>query len=68
MAKRKRWNLFGFVLTILFTLIILGVIYIAPACKNELQIVARALLVISIVVAFAIIRKNIKRNCNKHIK
>lgn len=43
-------------------------IYIAPSCKNELQIVARVLLVMSIVGAFAVIRKNIKRNCNKQIK
>lgn len=68
MDKRKRWSWLGFALTILFSLIIIGVIYIAPSCKNELQIIARALLVISIVCAFVIIRKNVKRNRNKQIK
>ena len=68
MDKRKRWNLLGFAFTILFTLIIIGVIYIALSCKNELQNVARVLLVMSIVGAFAVIKKNIRRNCNKQIK
>ena len=67
MKKRNRWNWLGFGFTILFTMIIIGVIYVAPTCKNNLQVIARILFVVTIIVAFAIIRKNVKKvRNNKH--
>jgi len=46
-------------------MIIIGVIYVAPTHINELQLIARALFVISLVVAFVIISKRVKNKRRK---
>lgn len=65
MSRRKRYNLLGLLLIIVFTMIIIGVIYVAPTHINELQLIARALFVISLVVAFVIISNRVKNNRRK---
>lgn len=65
MSRRNRFNLVGILLIIVFTMIIIGVIYIAPTHANELQLLARALFVISLVVTFLIITKRVKSNRRK---
>ncbi len=61
MKTRKRWSLLGFLLTIPLIFIIAGIIAIAPECQNALQMAARGLLVIVLVVTFILIRNKAKK-------
>lgn len=65
--KRTRWNVWGFIASIPFLLMTIGLIYIAPGYKQELMYVVYAISVFLVVAIFAIIRRNVKRTCNKQL-
>ena len=59
MTIKRNW--IGIVLIAILAMIIIGVITIAPTCSNELQLIGRLLFVATIVIAFAFIRKKVKK-------
>ena len=67
MKNRKLYTSLGLILILILSAIIIGVMYLAPTCQNEMQIAGRVLLVISIIVAFAIIRNKVKKTRNKQL-
>lgn len=67
MKNRKLQTSVGVTLIFLLSAIIIGVIYLAPTCQNDIQIAGRILLVTSIIVAFAVIRKKVKKTRNKQL-
>lgn len=68
MRMRIKRNSLGVVLIALLTMIIIGVITIAPTCSNEFQLIGRLLLAAAIVVTFAFIRKQVKKVRNNKFK
>ena len=66
--QRHRWNLLGFAFSILLVLVILGLILNGKGHKVQLEVVLHILAVVSIVAAFAIITRNVKRMCNCKLK
>ena len=66
MTIKRNW--IGIVLSAILAMIIIGVITIAPTCSNELQLIGRLLFVATIVIAFAFIRKKVKKVRNNKFK
>ena len=66
MTIKRNW--IGIVLIAILAMIIIGVITIAPTCSNELQLIGRLLFVATIVIAFALIRKKVKKVRNNKFK
>ena len=66
MTIKRNW--IGIVLIAILAMIIIGVITIAPPCSNELQLIGRLLFVATIVIAFAFIRKKVKKVRNNKFK
>lgn len=66
MTIKRNW--IGIVLIAILAMIIIGVITIAPTCSNELQLIGRLLFVATIVIAFAFIRKKVKKVRNNKFK
>ena len=66
MTIKRNW--IGIVLIAILAMIIIGVITIAPTCSNELQLIGRLLFVATIVIAFAFIRKKVKKVRNNIFK
>ena len=66
MTIKRNW--IGIVLIAILAMIIIGVITIAPTCSNELQLIVRLLFVATIVIAFAFIRKKVKKVRNNKFK
>jgi quinol-cytochrome oxidoreductase complex cytochrome b subunit len=58
--KRRRWNLIGFIASIISTFALLGLIIYGQEHKGRLEIVLSILIVILIVAFFAVIMKKIK--------
>ena len=59
--RRKRWNLLGFVASVIVTFGMLGLIIYGQEHKGELEDVLSILVVILVVALFAIISYNVKR-------
>ena len=57
----RRWNLVGYLFSIVVTFAMLGLIIYGQGHKEQLEVVMSILTVILIVATFAIIRRNIKR-------
>lgn len=66
MTIKRNW--IGIVLIAILAMIIIGVITIAPTFSNELQLIGRLLFVATIVIAFAFIRKKVKKVRNNKFK
>lgn len=65
--KRKRWNLIGFIASIITTLALLGLIVYGQEHKGQLEVVSYILVAIIVVTLFAIIRRNAKRIINNKL-
>ena len=57
----RRWNLVGYLFSIVAIFAMLGLIIYGQGHKEQLEVVMSILTVILIVATFAIIRRNIKR-------
>jgi high-affinity Fe2+/Pb2+ permease len=60
--RRKRWNLLGFVASIITTFVMIGLIIYGQEHRGQLEVVLSVLVVILIVALFAIISSTVKRN------
>ena len=63
----RRWNLIGYIISIIVTIALIGLIIYGKEHKDQLEVVTYALTVILIVAVFAIIRRNIKIMCNNKL-
>lgn len=63
----RRWNLIGYIISIIVTIALIGLIIYGKEHKDQLEVVMYALTVILIVAVFAIIRRNIKIMCNNKL-
>lgn len=63
----RRWNLIGYIISIIVTIALIGLIIYGKEHKDQLEVVMYALTVILIVAVFAIIRRNIKTMCNNKL-
>lgn len=59
--RRKRWNLLGFVASVIITFVMFGLIIYGQEHKGQLEDVLSILVVILVVALFAIISYNVKR-------
>ena len=66
-TRMKRWNLLGYLISIIVTIALIGLIIYGKEYKEQLEVVLYALSVILIVAVFAIIRRNIKTMCNNKL-
>ena len=64
----KRWNLFGYLFSIIVTFSLIGLIIYGKDHKAQLEVVMYVLTVILVVAFFAIIRRNVKQICKNKIK
>ena len=64
----RRWNLVGYLFSIVAIFAMLGLIIYGQGHKEQLEVVMSILTVILTVATFAIIRRNIKRICKSKIK
>lgn len=64
----RRWNLVGYLFSIVVTFAMLGLIIYGQGHKEQLEVAMSILTVILIVATFAIIRRNIKRIWKSKIK
>ena len=64
----RRWNLVGYLFSIVVTFVMLGLIIYGQGHKEQLEVAMSILTVILIVATFAIIRRNIKRIWKSKIK
>ena len=65
----RRWNLVGYLFSIVVTFAMLGLIIYGQGHKEQLEVAMSILTVILIVATLAIIRRNVKQMCkNKKIK
>ena len=63
----KRWNLFGYLFSIIVTVALIGLILYSKDHKGQLEVVMNVLTVILVVAFFAIIRRNVKHICKNKI-
>ena len=63
----KRWNLFGYLFSIIVTFALIGLIIYGKDHKGQLEVVMNVLTVILVVAFFAIIRRNVKQICKNKI-
>ena len=66
-TRMKRWNLFGYLFSIIVTFALIGLIMYGKDHKAQLEEVMYVLTVILVVAFFAIIRRNVKQICKKKI-
>lgn len=66
-TRIRRWNLIGYLFSIVATFILIGLIIYGKGHKEQLEVVMSILAVILIVAFFAIIRRNVKRVCNNKL-
>ena len=64
----RRWNLVGYLFSIVVTFAMLGLIIYGQGHKEQLEVAMSILTVILIVATVAINRRNIKRICKSKIK
>ena len=67
-TRMKRWNLFGYLFSIIVTFALIGLIKYGKDHKGQLEVVMNVLTVILVVAFFAIIRRNVKQICKNKIK
>ena len=67
-TRMKRWNLFGYLFSIIVTIALIGLIIYGKDHKGQLEVVMYVLTVILVVAFFAIIRRNVKQICKNKIK
>lgn len=58
--KRKRWNLLGFIASVISTFALIGLILYGQGHKEQLNVVLSILTVILVIAFFAVIRRNVK--------
>ncbi len=66
-TRMKRWNLFGYLFSIIVTFALIGLIMYGKDHKAQLEEVMYVLTVILVVAFFAIIRRNVKQICKNKI-
>ena len=66
-TRIRRWNLIGYIISIIATIALIGLIIYGKEHKDQLEVVMYALTVILIVAVFAILRRNIKTMCNNKL-
>ena len=66
-TRMKRWNLFGYLFSIIVTFALIGLIIFGKDHKGQLEVVMYVLTVILVVAFFAIIRRNVKHICKNKI-
>ena len=66
-TRMKRWNLFGYLFSIIVTFALIGLIIYGKDHKGQLEVVMYVLTVILVVAFFAIIRRNVKQICKNKI-
>ena len=64
-TRIRRSNLIGYIISIIVTIALIGLIIYGKEHKDQLEVVMYALTVILIVAVFAIIRRNLKQTRNK---
>ena len=67
-TRMKRWNLLGYLFSIIVTCALIGLIIYGKDQKAQLEVVMYVLTVILVVAFFAIIRRNVKQICKNKIK
>lgn len=67
-TRMKRWNLFGYLFSIIVTFALIGLTIYGKDHKGQLEVVMYVLTVILVVAFFAIIRRNVKQICKNKIK
>ena len=67
-TRMKRWNLFGYLFSIIVTFALIGLIIYGKDHKAQLEVVMNVLTVILVLAFFAIIRRNVKQICKNKIK
>lgn len=67
-TRIKRWNLLGYLISIIVTFALIGLIIYGKEYKEQLEIALYGLTVFLVVAIFAIIRRNVKRMCNNKLK
>lgn len=65
--RRRRWNLLGYAISILITIVLVALILYGKDHKGQLEVVFDILAVFIIVAAFAIITRNVKRICKNKL-
>ena len=60
-TKIRKWNLIGYIISIMVTMSLIGLIIYGKEYKEQLEVVMYALSVILIVAVFAIVRRNLKQ-------
>lgn len=63
----KRWNLLGYLISIIVTIALVGLIIFGKEHKDILEAVMYILTTFLIVAIFAIIRRNVKRICKENL-
>ena len=63
----KRWNLFGYLFSIIVIFALIGLIIYGKEHKDILEVVMYILTSFLIVAIFAIIRRNVKRICKENL-
>lgn len=63
-TRMKRWNLLGYLISIIVTSALIGLIIYGKEHKEQLEVVMHVLAIFLIIAVFAIIRRNVKRMCN----
>ena len=67
-TRMKRWNLLGYLISIIVTIALIGLIIYGKDHKAQLEVVMYVLTVILVVAFFEIIRRNVKQICKNKIK
>ena len=65
-TRIRRWNLIGYIISIIVTIALIGLIIYGKEHIDQLEVVMYVT-VILIVAVFAIIRRNIKTMCNNKL-
>ena len=65
--KRKRWNLLGFIASVISTFALIGLILYGQGHKEQLNVVLSILTVILVIAFFAVIRRNVKEICKNKL-
>ena len=67
-TRMKRWNLLGYLISIIVTIALIGLIIFVKDHKGQLEVVMYVLTVILVVAFFEIIRRNVKQICKNKIR
>ena len=67
-TRMKRWNLFGYLFSIILTFALIGLIMYGKDHKAQLEEVMYVLTVILVVAFFSFFLRNVKQICKNKIK